>query len=320
MTRNNMCGRIAVLILILVSFGFAWIKTRTYPEPSAFPVIRSEKNGRSSEPLFKSRFVSNGITHIVHAPSVVELDYGKLRAFWFAGSREGAGDVEIHSALFWRERQHWSNEHPVQTRLAVQSDLYRSIRKLGNPVAVKDPNGKVWLFFVSTSIGGWSTSSVNMTTSVNDGVTWAPVRRLISSPFFNLSTLVKTVPFFYRDGTMGLPIYHELFSKYGEILHLDMRGNVIEKLRLNDRWRTLQPLVLFNGKDQALALMRYSDQQRPRQAIQVVTQDGGQHWSEPIRSMLPNPDSAMAGIALGQGRMMVVINNTPVQRDDLTLM
>ncbi|MGH8475499.1 MAG: exo-alpha-sialidase, partial [Methylococcales bacterium] len=131
---------------------------------------------------------------------------------------------------------------------------------------------------------------------------------------------VKTVPFFYRDGTMGLPIYPELFAKYGEILHRDRRGNVIEKLRLNDRWRTLQPLVLFNSKDQALALMRYSDQQRPRQAIQVVTQDGGQHWSEPIRSMLPNPDSAIAGIALGQGRMMVVINNNSVQRDDLTLM
>ncbi|MGH8498209.1 MAG: sialidase family protein [Methylococcales bacterium] len=319
MTKNYSRCRVGILMLILVAFGSALNKSRTYPEPSAFPPLHSDRIG-STEPWFKSSFVSTGITRMVHAPSVVELDDGKLRAFWFAGSREGGSDVEIHSALFWPEQQNWSVENTVQTRLSVQSDLYRYIRKLGNPVAVRDPNEKIWLFFVSTSIGGWATSSVNMTTSVDGGKTWSPVRRLISSPFLNLSTLVKTVPFFYRDGTLGLPIYHEFFAKYGEILHLDARGNVIEKLRLNDRWQTAQPLILFGSPNHALALMRYSDEQLPRKAIQVVTEDGGQHWSEPFRSMLPNPDSAMAGIGLGKGRMIVVINNNPVQRDDLTLM
>lgn len=312
--------RSAILLLIVVAFACALNKSRSYPRQSLFPAASVNNNGNDAAPLFRSTFVSNGVTRIVHAPSIVELNHGTLRAFWFAGSEEGAGDVKIHSAILRRNQQQWSREKAVQSRRFVQSDLYRYIRRLGNPVAVKAPDGRLWLFFVSTSIGGWSTSSVNMTTSTDGGLTWAPVRRLITSPFFNLSTLVKTVPFFYRDGSLGLPIYHELFAKYGEILHLNTDGKVIEKLRLNDRWRTLQPLVLFGNEDHALALMRYSDEQRPRKAIQVVTRDGGRHWSDAIPSQLPNPDSAIAGVSLGNGKMLVVINNNPVQRDDLTLL
>ena len=166
-------------------------------------------------------------------------DSGKLSAFWFAGSREGGRDVEIHSANFSSEEHRWSAEKAVVTRLTVQSDLHRYIRRLGNPVAARDGNGKLWLFFVSTSIGGWSTSAVNMMTSIDEGRTWSPVRRLITGPFLNISTLVKSVPFFYRDGSLGLPVYHELFAKYGEILRLDSTGRVIEKQRLNAKWRTL---------------------------------------------------------------------------------
>ncbi|MGH8550230.1 MAG: sialidase family protein [Methylococcales bacterium] len=317
--KNKVLCRVAILILMLLSFGLGLNKSRTYAPLSVFPPVQPVQPG-ASEPWFSSSFVSTGITTMVHAASVVELDKGKLRAFWFAGSREGGSDVAIHSAVFSPELHSWSAENTVQTRLSVQSDLNRYIRKLGNPVVVRDPAGKLWLFIVSTSIGGWSTSSVNVTTSVNGGESWRPVRRLITSPFFNLSTLVKTVPFYYRDGTLGLPIYHELFDKYGEILRLDASGNVIGKQRLNDNWRTLQPLVLFGGSDHAVVLMRYSDRQWPRTAIQVVTRDSGRHWSESFRSMLPNPDSAMAGTALGKGRMIVVVNNNPNQRDDLTLL
>jgi predicted neuraminidase len=66
--------------------------------------------------------------------------------------------------------------------------------------------------------------------------------------------------------------------------------------------------------------MRYSGDKKPRKIVQVMTDDAGRSWSEPIQSSLPNPDSALAGIGLGQGRMLVVLNNHPVQRNDLTLM
>lgn len=319
LANGNGPGRRWVLILILAAFGLGFHKSRSYTQPSLFLPVQSVQQS-PGRPVFNSRFVSSGITRMVHAPCVVEVEDGRLRGFWFAGSREGGDDVKIHSAVFSPGKRRWSAENVVQTRRSVQSDLYRYIRRLGNSVAVRGPEGKLWLFFVSTSIGGWSTSSINMTSSLDGGKTWHPVRRLITSPFLNLSTLVKTVPFFYRDGTLGLPIYHELFAKYGEILHLNAQGEVLGKLRLNHRWRTLQPLVLPRSATQAVALMRYSDWQGPRNVIQVVSRDGGRHWSEPVRSMMPNPDSALAGTALEDGRMIVIINNDPVHKDDLTLM
>lgn len=320
MTRNTGLFRGGgILILILIAFSAGLYKSRSYSRPSSFSPLGTV-DIISAKPWFKAGFVSTGTTRIVHAPSAVELSDGKLSAFWFAGSREGGRDVEIHSANFSPEEHRWSAEKAVVTRLSMQSDLHRYIRRLGNPVAARDRDGKLWLFFVSTSIGGWSTSAVNMSTSMDDGQTWSPARRLITSPFLNISTLVKTAPFFYRDGTLGLPVYHELFAKYGEILRLDSTGRVLGKQRLNAKWRTLQPLVLLENSHRAIALMRYSARQRPRQAIQVFTEDAGQHWSEPVRSMLPNPDSAMAGIVVGKGRMIVVINNNQEQRDDLTLM
>ena len=36
----------------------------------------------------------------VHAASLIALKDDSLRAFWFAGSREGAADVVINSAVF----------------------------------------------------------------------------------------------------------------------------------------------------------------------------------------------------------------------------
>ncbi|MGR9107112.1 MAG: exo-alpha-sialidase, partial [Gammaproteobacteria bacterium] len=110
------------------------------------------------------------------------------------------------------------------------------------------------------------------------------------------------------------------FAKFGELLRLDEAGNVIDKVRLNDKWRTLQPLVLCYGPQSAVALMRYSGPEEPHRVIQVTTRDGGQHWSEPFRSSLPNPDSAIAGTTLEDGRMLLVINNNPVRRDDLTML
>ena len=183
MTRNKVLSRGGVLILVLIAFGAGLYKSQSYLRPSPFLPFRTA-DFISVKPWFKTGFVSTGITRIVHAPSAVELSNGKLSAFWFAGSREGGTDVEIHSANFSPEEHRWSAEKAVVTPLSVQSDLHRYIRRLGNPVAARDSNGKLWLFFVSTSIGGWSTSAVNFITSVDNGQTWSTVRQLISSPFF----------------------------------------------------------------------------------------------------------------------------------------
>ena len=310
--------KVFLLVLIVISFGAAYFKMVSIPArtPFAPPSVESSV---ATKPMFNSRFVSSAKTRMVHSPSIVELGRGRLSAFWFAGTREGAKDVEIHSAQFQPESQSWTPEQTVITRSDTYSDTQRYVKKLGNPVVTRDPRGKLWLFFVSVSFGGWSCSSINVSTSDDDGLHWSPIRKMITSPFLNISSLVKTVPFYYRDGTMGLPVYHEMVAKYGELLRLDHSGRVIDKTRLNSAWRALQPLVLVKSSEKAVAYMRYSGAKAPRLALKTLTDDAGRHWSLAEQSALPNPDSAMAGVSLNATRRLLVINNNQQLRDDLTL-
>ena len=115
-------------------------------------------------------------------------------------------------------------------------------------MATRAADGTLWLFYVSVSLGGWAGSSITMMTSDDDGASWNTPRRLVTSPFINISTLVKGAPFLYADGTMGLPVYHEFVSKFAEILRLDKTGKVIDKQRLAAGGQgTLQPVVLVQG-------------------------------------------------------------------------
>jgi predicted neuraminidase len=194
----------------------------------------------------------------------------------------------------------------------------RYVKKIGNPVAQRAPDGTLWLYYVTVSLGGWAGSSISAITSRDDGTTWSPARRLITSPFINISTLVKGTPFMYSDGTMGLPEYHEFIGKFGELLRINNSGEIINKQRLSSGKSTLQPVMLIKDTQQALVLMRRSGNS-PKLVISTTTTDAGQHWSTPIPTALANPDAAISGVVLPEGRLLVVLNNIEDGRDTLSL-
>jgi predicted neuraminidase len=257
----------------------------------------------------------------VHASSLIELKDGRVRAFWFSGSREGASDVTVNSAVFDPARDEWSAEKIVASRSSTQRALHRYVSKLGNPVAGRAADGTLRLFYVTVSLGGWAGSSITTMTSNDEGATWSAPQRLITSPFINISTLVKGTPFLYADGTMGLPVYHEFISKFAEILRLDATGKVIDKQRLARAGQgTLQPVVLVKNPNEALALTRYAGKDNPHLARSISTADGGRHWGAVEKSSFPNPDAALSGIALADGRLLAVLNHQEQGRDSLSLM
>jgi predicted neuraminidase len=246
------------------------------------------------------------------------LSDGRIRAFWFAGSREGAENVEIRTAVYDPGKDTWSPEHSIADRADTQRSLMRYVKKLGNPVAQRAPDGTLWLYYVTVSLGGWAGSSVTAMTSKDDGASWSPARRLITSPFINISTLVKGTPFLYGDGTMGLPVYHEFIGKFGELLRIDHSGEIIDKQRLSSGKTSLQPVILINSPQRALVLMRRSGYS-PKRVIATSTDDAGQHWSVPTKTALANPDAAITGAVLPDGRMLVALNNIEDGRDALSL-
>jgi len=308
-------GSLAAAALV---FAGLYVRVLTAPSPGGFAPPQTARVASSAAPLYRAELLPNSTAASVHSATAAEISGGRLRAFWYGGSREGASDVAIYTSLYSPKEGSWSPERVVMTRELAQRQLRRTVRKLGNPVAGRDRAGRLCLFFVSVSVGGWAGSAINLMVSEDEGETWSPPRRLVASPLFNISTLVKGPPLLFADGATGLPVYHELLGKFGELLRLDALGHVIQKTRLSWGQSSLQPVIVPRSETEAVAFMRYAGNP-PNRILVIRTSDGGAHWSAPVKAALPNPNAAIASVLLADGRLLLAFNNAEENREDLSL-
>ena len=266
---------------------------------------------------FNAQFVSGAPGQAVHAASLVELNDGRLQAVWFSGSREGAGDVTIQTAVMDPSTQRWGAERTLFDRQQIERGLWRYVKKLGNPVIARAPDGSLMLWVVTVSLGGWAGSAITWSRSIDEGVNWSAPRRLVTSPFLNISTLVKSTPVALVDGQMALPVYHEFVTKFAEILRLSPQGQVLDKTRIPGSPSSLQPVMLVTEPERAQIYMRSAGLPTVKTSR---TDDAGQTWSSAQTSNLPNPDSALAGVVLGAGEQWLALNLTPAGREALALL
>ncbi|WP_028614536.1 sialidase family protein [Halopseudomonas pelagia] len=304
--------------LVIGVYGLAWWMNPAY-EMSGF-VTETKWDDDSdivAEPEMSRRFVSSDLDDFVHSSSITALPGGNLMSVWFAGSREGAADVQIRAARFDAASGEWGDEEVLATRELTRQAVGKPIRKLGNPVIALAPDDRLWLFYVSVSLGGWAGSAINVMVSEDLGTTWSVPRQLITSPFINISTLVRSAPVFHQDGSIGLPVYHEFLGKFPEYLYLDSHARVVDKFRMADGDTSLQPTVVTLDDRRAIALLRYAG--REGHVLATVTADAGQTWSEE-RAIEPwNPNSSLAAIRSHRDTLLVAQNNLADGRFRLTL-
>lgn len=257
----------------------------------------------------------------VHGSAICNLPSGDLLAVWYGGTREGAADVALYTSRLAAGRREWSQPTMVVDRAVAATELDRAVKKVGNAVVFPDRNGLVWMVYVSVSMGGWSGSSLNVKTSRDEGRTWSESRRLTLNPFLNLSTLVRNKPILAADGRIGLPVYHELAFKFPQMLWLTPGpdGNVKEyRVRnLPDKNGLIQPSIVPLDGDRVLMVLR--DRSPERRMRAAYSEDNGWTWSEPVPTSLPNPDSAVDGLRLRDGRILIVYNHAASGRENLRL-
>jgi predicted neuraminidase len=281
-------------------------------EPARFPVPAVTATAPSAP--YASRMLPNPQPS-AHAATLAERPDGRIVAAWFAGSAEGARDVAILMASF--DGRQWSAARPIVTRQQAQHDTGRLVRKLGNPVLAADAQGRLHLWFVSVGYGGWAGSSINHAVSSDGGTTWSPAVKLIASPFWNFSTLVRTPPLPLADGGWGLPAYHEFAAKRAEWLRLDADGRILDKARLPGAAHTLQPAVAALDGDRAVAMMRDAG---PANRIPLATTaDAGASWTPARATTLPNPNASVALARLHDGRLLLAYNPQTENRNKLAL-
>ncbi|MEZ5523939.1 MAG: sialidase family protein [Pseudomonadales bacterium] len=316
--------RFCLLILTVVAFLPLLFMFAGQPAEKPFGLDGQAQLPESSsvqgKPAYRQQFLSSGSTHESHSAVFANQSDGNLRAFWYGGSREGAKDVSIYTAVLDLAKNRWHAERVLVERREMAKQLGIYLRKLGNPVTLRDRDGRIWLFFVTVSVGGWAGSSINVITSLDDGQTWSEPKRLLTSPIFNISTLVKGRPFQFADGSIGLPVYHEMIGKFGEVLHLSAEGDVLDKVRITSGRSSLQPILLPTGDLSARVYLRNSTDAPDSRLFEVSTDDGGRSFTAPTFAELPNPNAAVAGLSLEDSGLLMVLNNQHDKRNNLSLM
>lgn len=264
-------------------------------------------------------------TPAAHASSLVAMPKGspsELSAFWFAGARESAPDVQIAASQFDRTTQQWSKATFVVNRDDMAAQLGFGVRRLGNPVSWVDAQGRTHLFVVATGLGGWAAARIahlrqrepSSALAINS---FEVLRPLPLSWLWNTSFLVRAAPMALQDGGMVLPVHFELGIKYPVALRFDASGDFQGMVRMSRRTHVLQPTLLPMTDAHWLALMR---DQRPNGKVTAVeTRDGGLSWVDLPDLTLDNPDASVAGLAVAPGQMLLAHNSSPHSRTTLDL-
>jgi predicted neuraminidase len=306
-----------------VAAVWAWPR-REVAVPPADAAFRLAATPAADEPpLFTSTFLDHDPPlPYLHCPSLCERPDGGLMCAWYAGSYETARDVGVWMTTAPAPADApaaWTPPRVVIDRSRATAELDRFIDKVGNAVVFTDDSGRLWLVYVTIAVGGWSGSSLNACSSADGGATWGPSRRLATSPFFNVSELVRAAPVRLDSGALILPVYHECMGKFPELLWLEPTGDAlrVRKTRLAGGRTLLQPAVVPLDRNRCLAFLR--DHSPARRLVVQRSSDTARSWSPPEPTPLPNPDASVAAVRLSDGTVLVACNLASQGRATLDL-
>ena len=282
--------------------------------------IPADSPAATTAPFFQEEFINpNSPLPMSHVASICELPDGRLAATWYSGSRELVRDVAIFFSTRSPGQSVWSTPRAIVTRESAARDLNCSIKTVGNAVIFEDSTGLLVLLYVSITVGGWSGSELNLTTSADQGLTWTPSRRLTLSPFFNFSELVKNAPVALTDGSWVVPIYQEFIGRFPELLWLRKSAGdfIATKSRVAGGKLTFQPALVPLSSNAALVVLR---DYTPQKKVSVArTADAGRTWTSPTVLDLPNPNSGLDALRLTDGRLLLAFNDSRKGRENLRL-
>ncbi len=312
-------------MLLLCLTGLAWDlahRTPIAPATAIWPAMPIPDRVQPLQFVSKGQIPMPDNTPSAHASSLLAMPpnhAAAVMAFWFAGSKESAPDIQIAASAFDRVSQQWQKAQFVVNRAELGSALGFAVRRLGNPVAWLDAQQRVHLFVVATGLGGWAASRIVHLRQHSAGASlrFEQAGMLPLSWLWNTSHLVRSSPLPLQDGGMVLPIYFELGLKYPVALRFDANGNFLTMVRMSRRTHLLQPTLVLRSEQAWLAFMR---DQRPDGKVAVAqTLDAGLHWQDLPDLDLLNPDASVAGLGLSPHQMLLTHNSSAHSRNVLDL-
>ncbi len=233
-----------------------------------------------------------------HASTVLLLADGTVLTAWFAGTREGAPDVQIWVSR--RENGVWTVPSAIPTAAPVQH---------WNPVLFQTDDATVTLFYkVGHPIDVWQTMVVR---STDGGRTWCAPEELIPGDVSGGRGPVKNKPLRTSDGRILAPASTELSGVWRCFID-EWDGSEWTKRAIpvaDETVGVIQPSLWESPPGHIHALMR-SDKGRIYRADST---DGGRTWCACYPTALPNNNSGLDCVKTDNGTVLLVCN--PVEQN-----
>lgn len=287
--------------------------------PGIALVLAAASSAHAADDILIERVIGPEIlTRYKHPASLTELANGDLYLAYYGGSGEYATDTAVYGARRPKGGKEW-------TRPVVIADT--PFRTDGNAVVWQAPDGLVWLFYLTRYGETWSDSRVKFKVSRDGANTWSDSEMLS----FEKGMMVRAAPIVLNNGDYLLPIYNETGNDRENVgadtTSLFFRrsaktGEWTESNRVKSRIGNLQPSVVQITDDYLIAYSRRGGGYEGKEdgwLVRSESRDGGYTWSEGQDSQFPNPNAATDFIKLHNGHLLLVYNDSKIDRMPLTV-
>jgi predicted neuraminidase len=266
-----------------------------------------------------------------HASTIVALKNGELMAAWFGGTKERAPDVAIWGSR--RVNGKWSAPVELEREKDVPS---------WNPVLFHTMDGTLWLYYkVGPTPGDWSAGRMF---SKDEGKTWSKDERLPAG----LLGPIRAKPLVLDDGTIVSGSSIEAYGTWAAWVERSTDGG--------KSWAKIGPITVSREADAAVVPAAdppkdapgWAADKGPRKYMGIIqpsiiylggkhlrmyarsrslaskiavadSMDNGLTWTQARYLDLPNNNSGIDAVALKDGRVVMIFNNTTVGRTPLNL-
>ncbi|MEW9525813.1 exo-alpha-sialidase [Agrobacterium radiobacter] len=241
-----------------------------------------------------------------HASFLHLLDDGTLLCVWFGGTLEGKSDISIFASVLTPGSTHWG---PPQR---LSHDPAHSEQ---NPVLFTAPDGVLWLFHTAQPSGNQDECRIRMARVTRDPT--AP-EKLASEAgrFLDLpqGCFIRAPLRIRDDGAWLLPIFRcvqrpgQKWNGSHDTAALGISTDngatwQLQELQKSTGCVHMSPVAVTNGHYAAFFRRRQADF-----VYRTESADGGRSWSKPQPTDVPNNNSSIAVIRLGDGRLAMICN------------
>ena len=270
-----------------------------------------------------------------HAPQLCWIRDDLLALVWMAGDQEGTSGMSVFMSLLSADEGHWGKPQRVSqdpSRSEQNPLLFLSggcLHLIHSAQMVRNPEDSSWMNQNTSYSMQWTAMLRHQSLDLNlldseELSTWSAEAWSQAEDLLESAAFCRHPPHLLSNGTWLLPIYRSLEEggafghDHTEILPLNDQGLVSgDAVSVPESVGRVHGSIVPSADGELL--LQFFRSRLADRVYRSTSADGGQSWSVPEATMLPNNNSSIQACRLSSGRLALIFNRFafPPDQDSL---